>query len=155
MADIFCQPNEITQSATFREGDLFNLILDPYPVSFGHSLIVPERHVEEINDLKKEEASKLMEMISEAKEFSLNNEKVKEKYFEILKADDQRSEEMIKTVLGSEREPEAFNIGVNEGEAAGQTIDHLHIHVIPRFEGDVEDPEGGVRNVIPERADYT
>jgi ATP adenylyltransferase len=152
---IFCEPNELRESATVKEGDCFKLVLDPNPVSFGHVLIVPKRHVEKIDELKPEEVEALVGRISEAKEFSRDLDKVKDKYFEILKAGDERSEELIKAVIGTDREPEGFNIGVNEGEAAGQTIDHLHVHVIPRFEGDIEDPEGGVRNVIPGKADYT
>jgi histidine triad (HIT) family protein len=152
---IFCGTNELAEKSVFQEYEDFSLILDPKPVSFGHIIIVPGRHIEKIDDLDTKEVEALLKRISEAKEFSRDLEKVRDKYFEILKAGDERSEEVVKSVIGNERTPDGFNIGVNDGEAAGQTIDHLHIHVIPRFEEDVEDPEGGVRNVIPEKGEYS
>jgi len=152
---LFCNPNKLTKSAKIREFENFKLRLDPFPVNFGHILIIPNRHVEKIDDLTPEEMKKLKQRISDAKKKVQEHDDVKDQYFEILKKGNEKSEEMIKSVIGEERTPDGFNIGINEGEAAGQTIDHLHIHVIPRYKGDVENPEGGVRNVIPDRADYT
>ena len=60
----------------------------------------------------------------------------------------------VKNRLDAERQPNGYNIGINVGRAAGQTVFHLHVHVIPRYEGDVPDPRGGVRFVIPEKANY-
>ena len=60
----------------------------------------------------------------------------------------------MKARIEAEHAPAGYNMGINDGEAAGQTIHHLHLHVIPRYEGDVEDPRGGIRWVIPERARY-
>ena len=60
----------------------------------------------------------------------------------------------VRDILEDRHSPEGFNIGVNDGRAAGQTIPHAHIHVIPRYKGDVPDPRGGVRWVIPEKAKY-
>ncbi len=57
-------------------------------------------------------------------------------------------------MISSKHSPDGFNIGVNDGEAAGQTIDHAHLHIIPRYSGDVPDPRGSIRDVIPERATY-
>jgi diadenosine tetraphosphate (Ap4A) HIT family hydrolase len=100
-------------------------ILDLHPVSPGHSLIVPKRHVES--------------------------------FFETLPAE----REAVLSLLGRAREhvsrthaPSGYNIGINEGAAAGQTVLHLHVHLIPRFTGDTKNPRGGVRWVIPEKADY-
>jgi diadenosine tetraphosphate (Ap4A) HIT family hydrolase len=59
-----------------------------------------------------------------------------------------------RTLLLNQHNPDAFNIGLNDGPAAGQTVDHVHVHVIPRYAGDVPDPRGGVRWVIPGKADY-
>ena len=59
-----------------------------------------------------------------------------------------------KTQIDAEHRPSAYNIGINDGPAAGQTVPHLHIHLIPRYDGDREDPRGGVRWIIPEKADY-
>ena len=60
----------------------------------------------------------------------------------------------VRASLAAELDPDGFNVGVNDGAAAGQTVAHAHVHVIPRFEGDVADPRGGVRWVVPDRARY-
>ena len=99
---------------------------DSYPVSEFHSLIVPKRHVETYFDLTKEEFQACNELILKTKE-------------KILKQD--------ASVKG-------FNIGTNAGKVAGQSIMHCHIHLIPRREGDIENPQGGVRSVIPSKQHY-
>ena len=100
--------------------------LDSYPVSEFHSLIVPKRHVETYFELTTDEIQACNELIL----------KIKEK---ISKQDS--------SVKG-------FNIGTNAGKSAGQSIMHCHIHLIPRREGDVENPQGGVRSVIPKKQYY-
>lgn len=60
----------------------------------------------------------------------------------------------VKEITDKRYEPNAYNIGINDGMAAGQTIDHLHVHIIPRYKGDVLNPRGGVRNIIPGKGDY-
>ncbi len=100
--------------------------IDSYPVSEFHSLIVPKRHVETYFELSYEEIQACNELILKTKE-------------KILKQDN--------SVKG-------FNIGTNAGKIAGQSIMHCHIHLIPRREGDVEDPQGGVRSVIPKKQHY-
>ena len=99
---------------------------DSYPVSKFHSLIVPKRHVETYFDLNEEEIQACNDLILKTKE-------------KILKLDS--------SVKG-------FNIGTNAGKVAGQSIMHCHIHLIPRREGDVENPQGGVRSVIPSKQHY-
>ena len=99
---------------------------DSYPVSEFHSLIVPKRHVESYFDLTEEEIQACNDLILKTKE-------------KILKLDS--------SVKG-------FNIGTNAGKVAGQSIMHCHIHLIPRREGDVENPQGGVRSVIPSKQHY-
>ena len=99
---------------------------DSYPVSEFHSLIVPKRHVEIYFDLIEEEIQACNDLILKTKE-------------KILKHDF--------SVKG-------FNIGTNAGKSAGQSIMHCHIHLIPRREGDVENPQGGVRSVIPNKQHY-
>ena len=101
--------------------------IDSYPVSKFHSLIVPKRHVQEYFELSAEEVQACHELILKTKE-------------KILKVDT--------TVKG-------FNIGTNSGKTAGQSIMHCHIHLIPRREGDVNNPQGGVRSVIPLKQHYT
>ncbi len=100
-------------------------ILDRYPVSTGHTLVIPKRHVKSYFDLTQDEIVDLWSMVNNVKE-----------------------------ALDYMYEPDGYNIGINIGEAAGQTIPHCHIHVIPRYSGDVEDPLGGVRSVIPEKRIY-
>jgi superfamily II DNA or RNA helicase/diadenosine tetraphosphate (Ap4A) HIT family hydrolase len=98
---------------------------DGYPVAEGHLLLVPKRHVPVWNELTREEQTELSETIASA-------------------------QELLRARFG----PEGFNVGFNEGAAGGQTVPHFHIHVIPRRFGDVPNPRGGVRNVIPSKGDY-
>jgi diadenosine tetraphosphate (Ap4A) HIT family hydrolase len=100
-------------------------IWDAFPVSPGHALIVSRRHVADLFELSAEEQSAL---------------------WAILLA--------VKTAIAARYAPAGYNVGANSGAAAGQTVGHVHVHVIPRYEGDVPDPRGGVRWVLPERAAY-
>jgi len=108
------------------ENQLSYSSIDSYPVSKFHSLIMPKRHVETYFELTYQEIQACNELILKTKE-------------KILKQDT--------TVKG-------FNIGINAGKVAGQSIMHCHIHLIPRREGDVEDPQGGVRSVIRKKQHY-
>ncbi len=107
------------------ESELCFAIYDKYPVNPGHVLVVSRRHVEDYFDLNEEEVACMWEMVARMRSF-----------------------------LEEEFRPKGFNVGFNVGEAAGQTIDHVHIHIIPRYAGDMDDPTGGVRHVIPERGRY-
>lgn len=99
--------------------------LDRFPVSNGHALIVPRRHVLNIWEMTDEEYVDAFMLVRE-----------------------------VKKVLTERFKPEAFNVGVNCGEVAGQSVWHAHIHVIPRYAGDVPNPKGGVRNILPGKAKY-
>jgi len=98
---------------------------DAYPVSRGHALVVPLRLVPSIFELD-----------------------------ELIQAELWDTVRRVREVLVERFSPDGFNVGVNDGRAAGQTVAHAHIHVIPRYRGDVPDPRGGVRWVIPEKAKY-
>ena len=98
---------------------------DRYPVSPGHLLIIPRRHFSSLFEATDEEVAYLWELITRAK-----------------------------VLLDEDFHPAGYNIGVNDGIPAGQTIPHLHIHLIPRNPGDMDDPRGGVRGVIPEHQKY-
>jgi len=100
-------------------------IRDGFPVSPGHTLILPRRHVGSFFDVSDEERADLLQLLAQAR------------------AD-----------LGRELRPAGYNIGINDGPAAGQTVPHLHIHLIPRYAGDRADPRGGVRWILPDKADY-
>ena len=102
------------------------VIRDQYPVSRGHTLIIPRRHVRSIFELTGDEERAVWRAIVEARRD-----------------------------LREEFAPDGFNIGFNDGEAAGQTVMHAHVHLIPRYAGDVEDPRGGVRHCIPGKGYYT
>jgi len=108
------------------ENDLAIAIYDGFPVTDLHALIIPKRHTENYFSLTNNEL------------FSCN-QLLKEFEIEVNKKD--------KLVKG-------FNIGINTGEVAGQTIFHCHIHLIPRRQGDADNPRGGVRNIIPGKGDY-
>jgi diadenosine tetraphosphate (Ap4A) HIT family hydrolase len=98
---------------------------DSYAVSPGHTVVIPKRHVASFFDLSPEEIAACMSLINEEKK-----------------------------IIDEEFNPDGYNIGVNIGPAAGQSIFHVHIHIIPRYKGDVENPQGGVRHVIPKKAHY-
>ena len=100
-------------------------IYDAFPVSKGHVLVIPKRVIAEIFDLNDEEYSSCFNLVKE-----------------------------VKKILEEKFKPDGFNIGINNGEKAGQTIFHAHIHVIPRYRGDVDNPRGGIRHVIPGKGDY-
>lgn len=100
-------------------------IRDGFPISPGHSLVIPKRHIRSFFETTEEERQSLLLLLDEAKQ-----------------------------AADTEFNPDGYNIGINDGPAAGQTVPHLHIHLIPRYTGDLEDPRGGVRWVIPEKADY-
>jgi diadenosine tetraphosphate (Ap4A) HIT family hydrolase len=118
---IFCRP----QREVLARNELAIAVFDSFPVSPGHSLIVPLRHATTIWDLSAEEYDACFRLVRE-----------------------------LKPVLEARFKPDAFNVGVNCGEAAGQSVWHAHIHVIPRYKGDNPNPRGGVRNVIPLKAKY-
>jgi diadenosine tetraphosphate (Ap4A) HIT family hydrolase len=101
------------------------VVLDAFPVSPGHTLVISRRHVTDVFDLTGSEIGDIIRLIRSARER-----------------------------LDRTLHPSGYNIGVNVGRAAGQTVMHVHIHVIPRYPGDTSDPRGGVRGVIPGKACY-
>jgi diadenosine tetraphosphate (Ap4A) HIT family hydrolase len=107
--------------------ELFAVIRDGFPVSPGHMLIIPRRAVQRFAELTEAEKARLMTWVTWAQDFLSKN---------------------------AERKPDGFNLGVNDGTAAGQTMPQFHFHVIPRYAGDVADPRGGVRWVKPDEARY-
>jgi diadenosine tetraphosphate (Ap4A) HIT family hydrolase len=98
---------------------------DLYAVSPGHALIIPKRHFPDYFDCTNDEQQALWSLVEEAKK-----------------------------LIDKQYAPDGYNIGINAGLAAGQTVPHLHIHLIPRYIGDMKDPKGGVRGVIPSRQKY-
>ena len=121
----FCMTSPFLNKDRIIENEYAFAIYDGFPVAKGHSLVVPKRQVKEIFELNKEEYESCFELVRK-----------------------------VKDLLITKFKPEGFNIGVNCGEVAGQTVFHAHIHVIPRYKGDVPNPRGGVRNIIPGKGDY-
>jgi diadenosine tetraphosphate (Ap4A) HIT family hydrolase len=124
-SDTSCVLCTLPSERILGENDHAVWILDLHPVSPGHSLIVPKRHVESFFETPPPEREAILSLLDRAREHASRN-----------------------------HAPSGYNIGINEGPAAGQSVPHLHIHLIPRFIGDRKDPRGGVRWVIPEKADY-
>lgn len=114
---------------TVRENVLENKtaysVFDKFPVSKGHALVIPKRHCSGYFELTTEEQNSCWTMVNE-----------------------------LKAVIAKKYNPDGYNIGINISEAAGQTIPHVHIHLIPRYTGDIKNPEGGVRGVIPSKRLY-
>lgn len=107
------------------ENDLVYSIYDSFPVTKGHLLIITKRHIQSYFELSKDELLAIDDALRKGKE-----------------------------ILKKLYKPSGYNIGVNDGLSAGQTIMHLHVHLIPRYEFDTENPKGGVRGVIPEKQKY-
>ena len=108
------------------EDDVFFVIRDSFPVTKDHTLIILNNHDKSYFDLRNKDILQLNNILKFQKESLMQNDN---------------------TITG-------FNIGINQGESAGQTVMHLHIHLIPRRKGDIEDPRGGVRGVIPSKQKY-
>jgi diadenosine tetraphosphate (Ap4A) HIT family hydrolase len=107
------------------EEEYATAILDGFAVAEGHTLVVPRRHVASLFDLPDEEQAAVWALVAR-----------------------------VRALLLADLRPDGFNVGLNDGPAAGQTVTHAHVHVIPRRRGDVADPRGGVRWVLPARAAY-
>ena len=98
---------------------------DAFPVSPGHTLVVPRRHISDFFELSAAEQAAVLELLFR-----------------------------MRSRLAAEHHPDGFNVGVNVGAAAGQTVMHAHVHLIPRFFGDATEPQGGIRNIIKGKGRY-
>lgn len=117
---LFCLQHNGYQNLVVLENATFFVRYDNFPASQGHVEVVPKRHVESFFELTEQEIAHAYALILLAKE-----------------------------KINIEHKPDGYTIGVNEGRAAGRSVDHLHIHLIPRYKGDVEDPRGGIRRIMP------
>ncbi len=120
---VFCE--KVENKDYLKENETAVSFLDSYPLTEGHTLIIPKRHISEIFNLDSKEYTDIWEIINATNKS-----------------------------LTDTLSPDGFNIGVNVGKEAGQTIDHAHLHLIPRYKGDIADPRGGIRWVIPDKAPY-
>ena len=118
---LFCGRQDVK-----RQNELAYCARDSYPVSPGHSLVIPFRHCASFFDLSPEEINACMALLLEEQ-----------------------------VALQGEFQPDGYNVGVNVAKAGGQSIFHVHFHLIPRYTGDSERPQGGIRQVIPSKAEYS
>jgi len=139
------------------EDEHFFAQFDKFPVSPGHAEVIPKRHVTSFNELTGEEWGKLKDAIIKVQEI-IERTDLKEVYKGFLKDPlDETSEKFCRDAMENPwivKKPDGYNIGINEGEAAGRTVDHLHWHIIPRFFGDVKDFVGGIRHIMPDKGNY-
>ena len=124
MSCLFCDLVKHKEKIIY-ENDKFYAIYDSFPVNLGHVLIISKRHVLDYFGLDEQEILALDQAIRE-----------------------------VKAITDKLYKPNGYNIGINNGEVAGQSIMHLHVHLIPRYLGDCKNPRGGVRGVIPEKQKY-
>ena len=121
---IFCDFKNDKEKVVL-ENDLAYAIFDGFPINKGHMLIIPKRHAETYFDLTEDEIKAMNELVFKAKKL------IDDKY-----------------------KPDGYNIGLNCGEYAGQTVFHCHMHIIPRYKGDTPNPRGVVRNIIKGQSKY-
>jgi diadenosine tetraphosphate (Ap4A) HIT family hydrolase len=119
----FCNPD--SERELLLESETVYAMFDKFPVTNGHTLIIPKKHCVDYFELSFKEQTSCWFLLNKAK-----------------------------AILKKKFNPAGFNIGINISEAAGQTIPHVHIHLIPRYKGDVKEPRGGIRGVIPEKKNY-
>lgn len=121
---VFCQ-NFMPNKEQLLQNKLAIAYLDEFPVSKGHILIISKRHASTFFDLTKEEQISLITLLNECKEY-----------------------------IDNKYNPDGYNVGLNCGEFAGQSVMHVHMHLIPRYKGDVSNPRGGIRGIIPNKKNY-
>ena len=117
--------NRVVSGDLVADNELAVAFLDAFPLSPGHCLVVPRRHESDFLALTPEETAAVWALVA-----------------------------CVRRHIEADRTPDGYNIGINVGEAAGQTVAHAHLHVIPRYQGDVPDARGGIRWIIPARAAY-
>ena len=120
-----CPFCDLASRELVAENELSAAFCDGYPVNPGHTLIIPRRHAATWFEATRDEQAAMLDLVDQ-----------------------------VKARLDDELRPDGYNLGINVGSAAGQTIMHLHLHVIPRFDGDIDDPRGGIRGAIPHKRIY-
>ena len=121
----FCDAINLNDGQIIQQSDNFIARFDDFPVNPGHLQIYPKKHIVSFFDLNEAEQTEMSALLHK-----------------------------VKKVVDVEFSPDAYNIGINDGREAGRTQDHLHLHLIPRYKKDVPNPEGGIRNILPHKAEY-
>lgn len=122
---LFCDKDNPEVNTIIAQNEFAYARWDNFPASPGHAEVVPIRHVESFFDLTGAELNATYDLAKVAKQ-----------------------------VIDDKYQPDAFNVGVNDGEAAGRTVHHVHVHLLPRYAGDVPNPRGGIRHIIPGKGSY-
>ena len=125
MSESGCPFCSLSKERIYLENNNSLAIFDAYPLSLGHTLIIPKRHCQSYFDLTASELDSSTQLLRRAKQS-----------------------------IDLTHAPSGYNIGINDGPAAGQTVAHCHIHLIPRYHGDQHDPRGGIRWIFPDKASY-
>lgn len=154
----FCKVSAGLADPFIFENRSFVGIFDTNPVNPGHALVIPKRHVASVFDLDEQERGDYFDALCGVKGV-IETTRFAELYPSMMAREDLSGRPMnhVRTVLELpflDNTPDAYTVGNNDGREAGRSIDHLHVIVLPRYKGDVADPKGGIRNVIPDRADY-
>jgi len=154
----FCRVSRGEVDPFIFENRSFVGVFDAHPVNPGHALLIPKRHVVSIFDLDALEEADYFSALRGVKA-AIEATDLGALYREMRNRDylRDRPKDQIEAVLQLaflHQRPDAYTVGNNNGRAAGRSIDHLHVIVLPRYHGDVPDPRGGIRNVIPQRAHY-
>ena len=122
---LFCDKDNTEVNTIIAQNEFAYARWDNFPASPGHAEVVPIRHVESFFDLTGAELNAIYDLAKVAKQ-----------------------------IIDDKYQPDAFNVGVNDGEAAGRTVHHVHVHLLPRYAGDVPNPRGGIRHIIPGKGSY-
>lgn len=157
----FCQSIKNHSGLDFipdLENELFIATWDINPVTPGHMLIIPKRHAQYMHLLTQAERSTLLDAVADAKAY-LRSVNLPALYVELVrKMQGTTSQPFLELALEKvahyRRSPDAFNDGLNDGPAAGQTVPHFHWHIMPRWQGDTADPRGGIRHMFSGMGNY-
>jgi len=154
----FCQLNLENSREKITQSESFFVVLDAMPVTPGHALIIPKNHVISFLDLLENQWAELKELTQETVDWLHAGEL--HRYYLTLLQENVSNPVALKFIsqaladLSRFGTIQGYNLGLNDGKAAGMTINHLHFHLIPRYLGDMIDPTGGVRHVIPAKGNY-
>lgn len=148
----FCKDIATGADEIFFENKDFVVFWDFHPLTPGHAIIVPKKHVQYIDELSEAEVGGLM-LLARQVSVIIKQTNLEEVYIHLLQNDTNEMhkyyyQNSLQKLQKFSRPPEAFNYGINDGPEAGQSVPHVHLHIMPRWAGDIENPRGGIRNMF-------